>query len=98
MIFYFKLLITFARRYSDIMVHRLLAVAIGALDSYPDLLSKVKTQVGVQLVQDSTYATESEPALFLSKVETGKEKVVGFEPRRDNTHKLLCQDKGMKIK
>jgi len=32
------------RRYSDIMVHRLLAVAIGALDSYPDLLSKVKTQ------------------------------------------------------
>lgn len=32
------------RRYSDILVHRLLAVAIGALDSYPDLLSKVKTQ------------------------------------------------------
>lgn len=32
------------RRYSDIMVHRLLAVAIGALDSYPDLLNKNKTQ------------------------------------------------------
>lgn len=32
------------RRYSDIMVHRLLAVAIGALDSYPDLLNKAKTQ------------------------------------------------------
>ncbi|PFX23563.1 Exosome complex exonuclease RRP44 [Stylophora pistillata] len=32
------------RRYSDILVHRLLAVAIGALDSYPDLLSKDKTQ------------------------------------------------------
>lgn len=32
------------RRYSDIMVHRLLAVAIGALDSYPDLLNKDKTQ------------------------------------------------------
>ena len=27
------------------MVHRLLAVAIGALDSYPDLLNKNKTQV-----------------------------------------------------
>lgn len=46
MIYFSKLLVTFHRRYSDIMVHRLLAVAIGALDSYPDLLSKVKTQVG----------------------------------------------------
>lgn len=37
------------------MVHRLLAVAIGALDSYPDLLNKVKTQVGVSssLILDS---------------------------------------------
>ncbi|XP_068720951.1 exosome complex exonuclease RRP44-like isoform X1 [Montipora capricornis] len=32
------------RRYSDIMVHRLLAVAIGAFGSYPDLLNKDKTQ------------------------------------------------------
>ena len=39
--------LAFLRRYSDILVHRLLAVAIGALDSYPDLLSKDKTQVGV---------------------------------------------------
>ena len=46
MIYYLKPLVTFYRRYSDILVHRLLAVAIGALDSYPDLLSKVKTQVG----------------------------------------------------
>lgn len=46
-IYYSKLLVSFHLRYSDIMVHRLLAVAVGALDSYPDLLSKVKTQVGV---------------------------------------------------
>ncbi|XP_064637468.1 exosome complex exonuclease RRP44-like [Lineus longissimus] len=32
------------RRYSDIIVHRLLAVAIGADSSYPDLLDKRKTQ------------------------------------------------------
>jgi exosome complex exonuclease DIS3/RRP44 len=33
------------RRYSDIMVHRLLAVAIGADASYPELLNKMKTEV-----------------------------------------------------
>ncbi|XP_050397499.1 exosome complex exonuclease RRP44 [Patella vulgata] len=32
------------RRYSDIIVHRLLAVCIGADASYPDLLEKKKTQ------------------------------------------------------
>ncbi|KAL5022343.1 hypothetical protein ScPMuIL_001498 [Solemya velum] len=32
------------RRYSDIIVHRLLAVCIGADASYPDLLEKHKTQ------------------------------------------------------
>ncbi|XP_074649854.1 exosome complex exonuclease RRP44-like [Tubulanus polymorphus] len=32
------------RRYSDIIVHRLLAVAIGADASYPELLDKRKTQ------------------------------------------------------
>ncbi|XP_041376230.1 exosome complex exonuclease RRP44-like [Gigantopelta aegis] len=32
------------RRYSDIIVHRLLAVCIGADASYPDLLDKHKTQ------------------------------------------------------
>lgn len=32
------------RRYSDILVHRLLAAAIGADSSYPDLLDKNKTQ------------------------------------------------------
>lgn len=32
------------RRYSDILVHRLLAVAIGADASYPELLDKNKTQ------------------------------------------------------
>lgn len=32
------------RRYSDVIVHRLLAVAIGADASYPDLLDKKKTQ------------------------------------------------------
>ncbi|KAK3581182.1 hypothetical protein CHS0354_024716 [Potamilus streckersoni] len=32
------------RRYSDILVHRLLAVSIGADASYPELLDKYKTQ------------------------------------------------------
>ena len=32
-------------RYSDILVHRLLAVCIGADASYPELLDKRKTQV-----------------------------------------------------
>ncbi|XP_048589574.1 exosome complex exonuclease RRP44 [Nematostella vectensis] len=32
------------RRYSDILVHRLLAVSIGAMNSYPDLLNKDKVQ------------------------------------------------------
>lgn len=41
----FEVLTVSLPRYSDIMVHRLLAVAIGALDSYPDLLNKNKTQV-----------------------------------------------------
>ena len=41
--------------YSDIMVHRLLAVAIGALDSYPDLLNKAKTQVGAALTQQGSH-------------------------------------------
>ena len=45
----------FHHRYSDIMVHRLLAVAIGALDSYPDLLNKDKTQVGVSGLSSPTY-------------------------------------------
>ena len=34
-----------ATRFSDIIVHRLLAVAIGADASYADLLDKKKTQV-----------------------------------------------------
>ena len=42
--------------YSDIMVHRLLAVAIGALDSYPDLLNKDKTQVSAALAQQGSHA------------------------------------------
>ncbi|XP_052231000.1 exosome complex exonuclease RRP44-like isoform X2 [Dreissena polymorpha] len=33
------------RRYSDILVHRLLAVSIGADSSYPDLLDKHRTQI-----------------------------------------------------
>ncbi|GBM94735.1 Exosome complex exonuclease RRP44 [Araneus ventricosus] len=33
------------RRYPDVIVHRLLAVAIGAEDPYPSLLDKNKTQV-----------------------------------------------------
>ena len=45
--------------YSDIMVHRLLAVAIGALDSYPDLLNKAKTQVGAALTQQGSHALSS---------------------------------------
>lgn len=45
--------------YSDIMVHRLLAVAIGALDSYPDLLNKAKTQVGAALTQQVSHALSS---------------------------------------
>lgn len=32
-------------RYSDVLVHRLLAVAIGAMKSYPELLDKRKVQV-----------------------------------------------------
>ena len=36
---------TFIDRYADVLVHRLLAVAIGADASYPDLLDKNKTQV-----------------------------------------------------
>ena len=47
------------RSYSDIMVHRLLAVAIGALDSYPDLLNKDKTQVGAALTQQGSHAVFS---------------------------------------
>ena len=47
------------RSYSDIMVHRLLAVAIGALDSYPDLLNKAKTQVGAALAQQVSHALSS---------------------------------------
>ena len=35
----------FVDRYSDIIVHRLLAVSIGADASYPELLDKNKTQV-----------------------------------------------------
>ena len=41
----FFLFFFFVFRYSDLMVHRLLAVAIGADASYPDLLDKKKTQV-----------------------------------------------------
>lgn len=40
-----SILLTFDWRYSDIMVHRLLAVAICADASYPELLDKAKTQV-----------------------------------------------------
>ena len=36
--------IPFVCRYSDILVHRLLAVCIGADASYPELLEKQKTQ------------------------------------------------------
>ncbi|XP_013782757.1 exosome complex exonuclease RRP44-like [Limulus polyphemus] len=32
------------RRYSDVLVHRLLAAAIGADTTYPELLDKIKTQ------------------------------------------------------
>ena len=35
-------------RYSDIIVHRLLAVCIGADASYPELTDKYKTQVSTQ--------------------------------------------------
>lgn len=35
-------------RYSDIIVHRLLAVCIGADASYPELTDKYKTQVSAQ--------------------------------------------------
>lgn len=52
------------RRYSDIMVHRLLAVAIGALDSYPDLLSKDKTQVGVTDDRDPRCCETKFPAFL----------------------------------
>lgn len=38
-------LLCFIFRYSDVLVHRLLAVAIGAMTSYPDLLDKRKVQV-----------------------------------------------------
>lgn len=37
-------------RYADVLVHRLLAVAIGADASYPDLLNKHKTQVRCSIV------------------------------------------------
>ena len=37
-------------RYSDILVHRLLAVCIGADASYPELLEKHKTQVNFGIV------------------------------------------------
>lgn len=36
-------------RYSDIIVHRLLAVCIGADASYPELTDKYKTQVSAQI-------------------------------------------------
>ena len=51
--------------YSDIMVHRLLAVAIGALDSYPDLLNKAKTQVGAALTLQGSHALSSSSSFLL---------------------------------
>ena len=56
--------------YSDIMVHRLLAVAIGALDSYPDLLNKDKTQVSTALAQQGSHAQNACSPFFTSYCES----------------------------
>lgn len=62
--------------YSDIMVHRLLAVATGALDSYPDLLNKAKTQVGAALTQQVSHALSSLVVFFSGfSVRTSKVRV-----------------------
>lgn len=44
-------------RYADVLVHRLLAVSIGADASYPDLLDKNKTQVNLVPTADNTVPT-----------------------------------------
>lgn len=51
-------------RYSDIIVHRLLAVCIGADASYPELTDKYKTQVGAQF----EYGGEKYCAIFELKI------------------------------
>lgn len=40
-------MLSLINRYSDVIVHRLLAVAITADVTYPDLVDKKKTQVWI---------------------------------------------------